>query len=73
MISGRVFPDPDEGEERMKRVRRQMLAALLLVSAASLVGGCLSIKTEHEIKPIHITMDVNLKVQKELEDFLNLD
>ncbi len=57
----------------MKRVRRQMLAALLLVSAASLVGGCLSIKTEHEIKPIHITMDVNLKVQKELEDFLNLD
>jgi len=36
-------------------------------------GGCLSVKTQHEIKPIHITMDVNLKVQKELEDFLNLD
>ena len=57
----------------MKRIRRQILAALLLVSVASIVGGCLSIKTEHEIKPIHITMDVNLKVQKELENFLNLD
>jgi len=57
----------------MKSVRRDMLAMLLLISAASMVGGCLSIKTEHEIKPIHITMDVNLKVQKELEDFLNLD
>lgn len=57
----------------MKSVRRETLAMLLLISAASVVGGCLSIKTEHEIKPIHITMDVNLKVQKELEDFLNLD
>lgn len=54
----------------MKRVRREVLAALLLASVA---GGCLSIKTEHEIKPIHITMDVNLKVQKDLENFLDLD
>jgi len=54
-------------------MRRHALALLLPVMAASVVGGCLSIKTEHEIKPIHITMDVNLKVQKELEDFLNLD
>ncbi len=57
----------------MKNVRKNVLAALLAVSAASVVGGCLSIKTEHEIKPIHITMDVNLKVQKELENFLDLD
>lgn len=57
----------------MKRVRRQMLATVLLASVASMVGGCLSIKTEHEIKPIHITMDVNLKVQKDLENFLDLD
>lgn len=28
--------------------------------------GCISVKTESEIKPIHITMDVNLKVDKEL-------
>lgn len=57
----------------MRKMRRHALALMLPVMAASVVGGCLSIKTEHEIKPIHITMDVNLKVQKELEDFLNLD
>jgi len=50
-----------------------MLALWLSGVTASVVGGCLSIKTEHEIKPIHITLDVNLKVQKELEDFLNVD
>jgi len=35
--------------------------------AAVAVAGCISVKTESEIKPIHITMDVNLKVDKELD------
>ena len=40
----------------------------LLVSAAILSSaGCISVKTESEIKPIHITMDVNLKVDKEVD------
>ena len=40
----------------------------LLVSAALISAvGCISVKTESEIKPIHITMDVNLKVDKELD------
>lgn len=56
----------------MKCMRRQVLSTLLLTSAWIVTEGCLSIKTEHEIKPIHITMDVNLKVQKELDDFLDL-
>ena len=30
--------------------------------------GCFTIKTEHEVKPIQITVDVNLKVQRELDD-----
>jgi hypothetical protein len=57
----------------MKVMRASVLKGLLAVSLAGLAAGCLSIKTEHEIKPIHITMDVNLKVQKDLEEFLNLD
>lgn len=57
----------------MRRMRRLILALLVSGVTVSVVGGCLSIKTEHEIKPIHITLDVNLKVQKELEDFLNVD
>ena len=54
-------------------MRKRMLALLLPTVAVVVLSGCLSIKTEHEIKPIHITLDVNLKVQKELEDFLNVD
>lgn len=57
----------------MRVMRTNVMMALLACTVVGLAPGCLSIKTEHEIKPIHITMDVNLKVQKELEDFLNLD
>ncbi|MBO7721269.1 MAG: DUF1318 domain-containing protein [Kiritimatiellae bacterium] len=39
------------------------LAALAALAAA----GCISVKTESEVKPIHITMDVNLKVDRELD------
>ncbi len=46
----------------------------LLPLAGLFLAGC---KTEHkvatdntiEIKPIHITMDINLKVDKALDDF----
>jgi len=41
---------------------------LTLVAVAALCApGCIQVKTESEIKPIHITMDVNLKVDKELD------
>jgi hypothetical protein len=48
----------------MKRV------TLLLVLLPLAFGGCLSIKTDPiEVKPIHITVDVNVKVDKALDDF----
>lgn len=40
---------------------------------AALCAGCLSVKTESEIKPIHITMDVNLKVDKALDQAFRED
>ncbi len=40
---------------------------LMAVAAAVSLAGCIQVKTESEIKPIHITMDVNLKVDKDLE------
>lgn len=48
-----------------------MKPACLLVLLSFVLGGCLSVKTQHEVKPIHITMDVNLnvKVDKALNDF----
>ncbi len=49
--------------------RRLFLSA---ASLALLLGGCLNmnVKTEPiEVKPIHITVDVNVKVEKALDDF----
>jgi hypothetical protein len=34
------------------------------------LAGCLDVKTEPiEVKPIHITVDVNVRVDKALDDF----
>lgn len=43
----------------------KFLIPVMLVVVSS--AGCIQLKTESEIKPIHITMDVNLKVDKELD------
>ncbi|SDO90694.1 YnbE family lipoprotein [Desulforhopalus singaporensis] len=55
----------------MTRYPKQTIIALVLFSLLS-AGGC----TRHEvaiapveIKPIHITIDVNVKVDKALDDF----
>lgn len=40
---------------------------LVAIALAVVAVGCISVKTESEIKPIHITMDVNLKVDRELD------
>lgn len=35
-----------------------------------LLGGCLNVSTDPiEVKPIHITVDVNVRVEKALDDF----
>jgi len=43
---------------------------LLACTTMLAVVGCISVKTESEVKPIHITMDINLKVDKELDKTL---
>lgn len=45
-----------------------------IVSLACLLPGCLYTKSEVdvkpiEIKPMHITIDVNVKVERQLDDF----
>lgn len=47
--------------------RPALLFATLLALGAP---GCLSVKTEPiEVKPIHVTVDVNVRVEKALDDF----
>lgn len=44
--------------------------SLLCAVATLWVAGCLNVKTAPiEVKPIHITVDVNVKVERALEDF----
>jgi hypothetical protein len=46
------------------------LRLLPLFPAFLLWSGCVNIKTEPiEVKPIHITVDVNVKVDRALDDF----
>ncbi len=40
----------------------------MLAAAVCAAAGCIHVKTENEIKPIHITMDVNVKVDNALND-----
>jgi hypothetical protein len=43
---------------------------------AVLLAGCFSHRVASEpieIKPIHITMDINLKVQRELDEFFDFE
>jgi hypothetical protein len=44
---------------------------LLLAPLPLLFGGCLSVRTEPiEVKPIHVTVDVNVKVDREVSNLL---
>ena len=58
----------------MKTILRTASLLLFAGSAASFSAGCFQVKTESEIKPIevkpiHITVDINVKVDRALEDF----
>lgn len=45
-------------------------ALLLCLAGALAATGCVHVKTDPiEVKPIHITVDVNVKVDKALDDF----
>lgn len=49
--------------------KRKIWAGLVLLLA---VTGCYTrhkIDMTHEVKPIHITLDINLKVDRELDNF----
>jgi len=60
----------------MMKTRSAVLQLCAGVPIAALVCGCLShhVETEPiEIKPIHITMDINLRVQRELDEFFDFE
>jgi hypothetical protein len=50
---------------RTTRVPAAMAAALLLLAA-----GCTpTVKVKHEVEPIHLTADINIRVDRQLDQF----
>ena len=53
--------------------------AILLLAAAFLLPGCNTTHTvkvepvEVNVSPIHMTLDVNIKVDKQLDDFFDFE
>lgn len=50
--------------------KRMIWAGLALLLAAT---GCTRYRVDmtHEVKPIHITLDINLKIDRELDNFFS--
>ena len=53
----------------MRRAMRTIPMALV-VPAALLLSACTpTVNVKHEVEPIHLTADINIRVDRELEDF----
>jgi hypothetical protein len=49
---------------------KTIMGSLIVAAAVALAAGCATVKVEPiEVKPIHITMDVNVKVDRALTEF----
>lgn len=56
------------------KIMTKLPAICIAGIAAASIAGCVNIKTENEIKPIevkpiHITVDINVKIDRALDDF----
>jgi len=50
-------------------IMKKFISFSLVFAIASALSGCISVKTQHEVKPISITVDVNVKIDRALNDF----
>ncbi len=52
------------------RLRISLLLTLAALAAAALACGCQpTVVVQHKVDPIYITIDINLKVDQELDEF----
>ena len=60
---------------RAKRDDSMKLRTLPLLAIAGLLAAalpsCINVKTEHEVKPIEINVNVRVQVEKELDNFFD--
>lgn len=61
------------GRDAQRPASRRPTAAFLLLAAlltpAAFTSGCI----RHQVDPLHITVDVNLRVDRQLDDFFEFE
>ncbi len=48
---------------------KKKIPVIFIIGMSIILSGCVSVKTQHKVEPIHITMDINVKVDRALDDF----
>jgi hypothetical protein len=51
----------------------KLIVPILSVGIVLMLTGCWNITIKHQVEPIYITMDVNVKVEKQLNDFFDFE
>ena len=53
-----------------RAVPAKLASASATVAATLLIAGCTpTVKVKHEVEPIHLTADINIRVDRELDEF----
>lgn len=51
----------------------KLIVPILSLGIVFMLTGCWNITVKHQVEPIYITMDVNVKVEKQLNDFFDFE
>jgi len=51
----------------------KLIVPILSVGIVLMLTGCWNVTVKHQVEPIYITMDVNVKVEKQLNDFFDFE
>ena len=51
----------------------KFIILIITVGIVSTLTGCWTITVKHQVEPIYITMNVNVKVEKQLDDFFDFE
>jgi len=51
----------------------KFIIPIIAIGIVPLLTGCWTITVKHQVEPIYITMNVNVKVEKQLNDFFDFE
>ena len=51
----------------------KFIISVMVIGIVLALAGCGTITVKHQVEPIYITMDVNIKVEKQLNEFFDFE